>query len=108
MPLHGVLGPMGRAGAPPPHILNVGVVGTRAAKPAAASEPETPTGTIDSPAPSAVAEETPGAPKPSRGRKRGGAGRKTSAKSKPSAAEESSTTAATKPVARKRAWRAGR
>jgi uncharacterized LabA/DUF88 family protein len=109
MALRGGRGPMGRAGAPPPHILNVGVVGTRAGsqKPAAAAEPETPTGTIDSPAPSVVAEESPAA-KPSRGRKRGGAGRKTSAKSKTAATEESATAAATKPAARKRASRGGR
>ncbi|MFN2603190.1 MAG: NYN domain-containing protein [Gemmatimonadaceae bacterium] len=108
MSLRGGRGPMGRVGAPPPHILNVGVVGTRAAsqKPAAA-EPETPAGAIDSSAPSAVAEGSPAAEKPSRGRKRGGAGRKTSGKSKLAASEESPA-AATKPVPRKRASRGGR
>ena len=109
MAQRGGRGPMGRAGAPPPHILNVGVVGTRSAsqKPAA-SEPETPTATIDSPAPSAVAEEAAAAEKPSRGRKRDGAARKTSAKSKTAAVEDSSTAVATKPAARKRASRGGR
>ncbi|HEX9084460.1 MAG TPA: NYN domain-containing protein, partial [Gemmatimonadaceae bacterium] len=109
MAQRGGRGPMGRAGAPPPHILNVGIVGTRSGsqKPAVAAEPEIPTGTIDSPAPSAVAEEKPAAEKPPRGRKRGGAGRKTSAKSKTAAAEDSPTAVATKPAARKRAARGG-
>ncbi len=107
MSQRGGRGPMGRAGAPPPHILNVGIVGTRSGsqKPTATVEPETPTGTIDSPAPSAVAEEAPGAEKPSRGRKRGGAGRKTSAKSKIASADEPSTTEPAKPAARKRVAR---
>jgi uncharacterized LabA/DUF88 family protein len=77
MAARGGRGPMGRAGAPPAHILNVGVVGTRApARPAesAASSGavEAPTGTIDSPAPSAVADAAPAAKAPARGRKRGG------------------------------------
>jgi uncharacterized LabA/DUF88 family protein len=83
MSARGGRGPMGRVGAPPAHILNIGVVGTRAAKPAAAAladsgSPEL-TGTIDSPAPSAVAEVSPAPEKPSRGRKRG-SGKKAAAK----------------------------
>ena len=109
MSARGGRGPMGRGGAPPPHILNVGIVGTRSGsqKPAA-TEREIPTATIDSPAPSAIAEEAPAAKRPSRGRKRGGAGRKTSAKSKTATAEESSTIEPAKPAARKRPARGGR
>jgi len=111
MALRGGRGPMGRAGAPPPHILNVGVVGTRSASSkaaAAAAEPETPTGTIDSPAPSAVAEETTSVAKPSRGRTRGGAGRKSAAKKKTAEVAEPSATEQAKPAARKRPARGGR
>ena len=105
VPLRGGRGLMGRAGAPPPHILNVGVVGGRQ-KPAAA-ESEVPAGTIDSPAPSAVAEEAPATSRPSRGRKRGGAGRKSAAK-KATVAEASPTAESVKPAPRKRASRGGR
>jgi len=112
MALRGGRGPMGRGGAPPPHILNVGIVGTRAGsqKPAAAAtaEPETPTGTIDSPAPSAVAEEALAEVKPSRGRKRGGSGRKAAAKKKTAGAVETSAIEPSKPAGRKRPARGGR
>jgi len=112
MSLRGGRGLMGRAGTPPAHILNVGVVGTRSGsqKPVAATatEPETPTGTIDSPAASAVAEEAPAGEKPSRGRKRGGAGRKVAAKKKNVGPEESSKAEPSKPAARKRSPRGGR
>ena len=119
MAARGGRGPMGRAGAPPAHILNVGVVGTRSATrqpaetTASSAAAETPTGTIDSSAPSAVAEAAPVAEAPSRGRKRGGSARKSSAKKKTTAegaaktAEPSSAEPA-KPAARKKATRGGR
>jgi uncharacterized LabA/DUF88 family protein len=119
MAARGGRGPMGRAGAPPAHILNVGVVGTRSAArqpaeaTASATAADTPTGTIDSPAPSAVAEAAP-AEAPSRGRKRGGSARKSSAKKKTATADGAAETAEAsgaepaKPAARKRATRGGR
>jgi uncharacterized LabA/DUF88 family protein len=119
MSARGGRGPMGRAGAPPAHILNVGIVGTRsAARPAEATASsaaaETPTGTIDSPAPSAVAESAPAGQAPSRGRKRGGSARKSSAKKKTATVKataetgEASSAEPAKPAPRKRATRGGR
>ena len=117
MAARGGRGPMGRGGAPPAHILNVGVVGTRsAAKPATtpADAVEAPTGTIGSPASSAVADAA-GSPTEtsSPGRKRGRSARKPAAKKKtanasaPAAAPTSAAEPA-KPAARKRATRGGR
>jgi len=119
MAARGGRGPMGRAGAPPAHILNVGVVGTRSARQpseaaASTTAAETPTGTIDSPASSAVAEAAPAAEAPSRGRKRGGSARKSSARKKTRTAEsgaetaEASSVESAKPAARKKATRGGR
>jgi uncharacterized LabA/DUF88 family protein len=117
MATRGGRAPMGRGGAPPAHILNIGVVGTRAgARPPAetstsTTEGETPTGTIDSPAPSAVAEVAPAPAKVSRGRKRGGSPRKSSTRTKPESGAENiaaSTDSDVKPAARKRAPRGGR
>jgi uncharacterized LabA/DUF88 family protein len=120
MAARGGRGTMGRGGAPPAHILNVGVVGTRAGarQPADTSastiEVATPTGTIDSPALSAVAEAAGVPAKVSRGRKRSGSARKSSAKAKATTAEpgaesiDASTEPVAKPAARKRAPRAGR
>jgi len=118
MAARGGRGPMGRGGAPPAHILNVGVVGTRstarsAETTASAAAAEAPTGTIDSPAPSGVAEAAPAAKAPSRGRKRGGSARKSAAK-KTATTEvgaesgEASSAEPAKPAARKRATRGGR
>jgi uncharacterized LabA/DUF88 family protein len=92
MSARGGRGPMGRPGAPPPHILSVGVVGSRAsaaqkAEATPLAEAEVPAPAIDSPSPSAIAEETTAAGKPARGRKRGGATRKASAKKKTASAE---------------------
>ena len=119
MAARGGRGPMGRAGAPPAHILNVGVVGTRAAArqpteaAATAAAAEKPTGTIDSPAPSAVSEAAPVSETPARGRKRGGSARKSSAKKKATAqgaveTAEASSAEPAKPAARKRPARGGR
>jgi hypothetical protein len=118
MSARGGRGPMGRGGAPPAHILNVCVVGARsAARPAetaaSAAAAETPTGTIDSPALSAVADAAPATETPSRGRKRGGSARKSSAKKKatvdsPVETTEASNAEPAKPAARKRATRGGR
>ncbi|MEP6905255.1 MAG: NYN domain-containing protein [Gemmatimonadales bacterium] len=89
-------GPMGRAGAPPAHLLNIGVVGQRAA---ATPAPATPTPSVESAAeaPAAAAE----AKKPARGRKRASAAKKV-------AAPEKAPAEAEKPAARKRAPRGGR
>ncbi len=119
MSARGGRGPMGRAGAPPAHILNIGVVGTRStARPqeavvASSAEAEAPTGTIDSPAPSAVAEEAPLEKKPARGRTRG-ATRKSATTRKEAPAEADAATAegpkaeAAQRAPRKRAARSGR
>ncbi|MDP9179586.1 MAG: hypothetical protein M3O61_18090, partial [Gemmatimonadota bacterium] len=109
-------GPMGRQGAPPAHILNVGVVGTRAAAtppaaaaaPVAASESDGRPLAAAAPAPQAEAV-TPS--KPARGRKRGAAVKKTTAKKKVAATPSTDQPAAAgeaKPAARKRATRGGR
>jgi uncharacterized LabA/DUF88 family protein len=91
MAARGGRGPMGRPGAPPPHILSVGVVGTKSSaaqkSEAAAREIEIPEPAIDSPSPTAISEETSAKAKPARGRKRGGAGRKTTAKKQASSDE---------------------
>jgi uncharacterized LabA/DUF88 family protein len=107
MSARGGRGPMGRPGAPPPHILSVGVVGTKSS--AQKAEAEIPQPAIDSPSPTAV-EEVKAEAKSPRGRKRGGAARKSSAKKKAGAANvtETSATEASKPAARKRAPRGGR
>ncbi|HUQ20288.1 MAG TPA: NYN domain-containing protein [Gemmatimonadaceae bacterium] len=107
MAARGGRGPMGRPGAPPPHILSVGVVGTK--KPAPQPEQEIPVPAIDSPSPSALAEEKDAA-KSRKGRKRGGAGRKTSARKKTTASETPAAAPAAeapKAPARKRAARGG-
>jgi len=83
-------GPMGRAGAPPAHILNIGVVGTRSATtPAPAA--------IETPVASAPSVEVPEVKKPARGRKRASARKATTA--------EPVGVVETAPVARKRASR---
>jgi hypothetical protein len=107
MSARGGRGPMGRPGAPPPHILSVGVVGTKSS--AQKAEAEIPQPAIDSPSPTGV-EEVKAEAKSPRGRKRGGAARKSSAKKKAGAANvtETSATEASKPAARKRAPRGGR
>ena len=85
-------GPMGRSGAPPANILNVGVVGQRAsAAPIVASVGSTPAETPAASAP--IAEEK----KPARGRKRA-----TAKKAAPAKAEAPIEKA---PAARKRASR---
>jgi uncharacterized LabA/DUF88 family protein len=93
-------GPMGRAGAPPAHILNIGVVGQRAgataAAPAAAAAVASPIASVES------GTEAAEAKKPARGRKRAPAAKKTSTK-----AVAAPTEAAT-PAPRKRASRGGR
>jgi uncharacterized LabA/DUF88 family protein len=111
-------GPMGRQGAPPAHILNVGVVGTRAGSnppPVAAAPAAMPTGeadvrAVDIPA-SALAEVATSPAKPARGRKRAATAKKTTAKKKVAAAASAAEPAASaeaKPAARKRATRGGR
>jgi len=106
MSARGGRGPMGRPGAPPPHILSVGVVGTKSS--AQKAEAEIPQPAIDSPSPTAV-EEVKAEQKTSRGRKRGGAGRKSPAKKKPAdTIAEAPTTEASKPAVRKRSPRGGR
>jgi uncharacterized LabA/DUF88 family protein len=92
MSARGGRGPMGRPGAPPPHILSVGVVGSKSssgqkAEATLPAEAEIPAPAIDSPSPSAIAEETAAAAKPARGRKRGGTPRKTAAKKKTASGE---------------------
>jgi hypothetical protein len=91
-------GPMGRSGAPPAHILNIGVVGQRSsAVPAAAPVAEAAIASIESTPTVEVAEVK----KPARGRKRASAKKATPAKAAEPVAE-------TPPVARKRASRGGR
>jgi uncharacterized LabA/DUF88 family protein len=117
MSARGGRGPMGRSGAPPAHILNVGVVGPRsgaaasAAATASASE-ALPAPTIDSPAPSATADASAAPEKTSRGRKRGAAAKKSPAKKTPRAATaptaEAPAREGSSPVTRKRASRGGR
>src|SRR5687767_9082960 len=114
-------GPMGRQGAPPAHILNVGVVGTRAgssppvaaATSVAASAGEGAVGALDvGAAGSAPAPEATAPSKPARGRKRATPVRKTTAKKKaaatPSTDQPVTASTAAKPAARKRATRGGR
>jgi uncharacterized LabA/DUF88 family protein len=109
MAARGGRGLMGRAGAPPPHILNVGVVprsGAAAGKTAQSVEAETPAPTIDSPAPSAVADEAEPAGKTSRGRKRTSAKKGTRTKQARSADAPAASEAPQS--GRKRAARGGR
>jgi len=90
-------GPMGRSGAPPANILNVGVVGQRAGATPARPAVEMPIAAIESTPTVEVAEVK----KPARGRKRASAKKATPAKAAEPVAE-------TPPVARKRASRGGR
>ena len=90
-------GPMGRSGAPPANILNVGVVGQRAGATPARPAVEMPIAAIESTPTVEVAEVK----KPARGRKRASAKKATPAKAAEPVAE-------TAPVARKRASRGGR
>jgi uncharacterized LabA/DUF88 family protein len=111
-------GPMGRHGAPPAHILNVGVVGTRlgaarSAEGAAASvapPAETEIAAVEGALPTPAAEAATPASKPSRARKRGTAAKKTTAKkaatTADSGAQSDSVEAA--PSGRKRATRGAR
>ena len=109
-------GPMGRQGAPPAHILNVGVVGTRASAtpPAAASAPVATESRGADVAPadatvSAPAAETPPPTKPARGRKRAATAKKATAKkSATTVAAGDEPTVRPKAPARKRATRGGR
>jgi uncharacterized LabA/DUF88 family protein len=117
MSARGGRGPMGRQGAPPAHILNIGVVGTRspAAVPAAATPEIAPPSRIDSGAVESAAPSLPddGATitsKPARGRKRGTSAKKTTAKKSatPAAATDQPASAERTPAVRKRAARGGR
>lgn len=109
-------GPMGRQGAPPAHILNVGVVGRGASStpPAVAAAPAvTQSREADvaaaATAVSSPAQETPASAKPARGRKRSGTAKKTTAKKSVTAVALTGKPAAqAKAPARKRATRGGR
>jgi uncharacterized LabA/DUF88 family protein len=108
-------GPMGRQGAPPAHILNVGVVGTRASSspPTVATPPVSQSRQADvAAAESAVsspAEQTPASAKPVRARKRATTAKKTIAKKGVTAVGAADERAAEpKAPARKRAPRSGR
>ena len=111
-------GPMGRAGAPPEHLLKVGVVGTRssgttpalATAPPSATESEPAASTATAEAPASVEAIAPDEAKPSRGRKRGTAARKPAAR-KATAADSSAEQASGEASAtegHKRARRGGR
>jgi hypothetical protein len=89
-------GPMGRSGAPPANILNVGVVGQRAGATPAPVAVETPVASIESTPTVEVAEVK----KPARGRKRA-----TAKKAAPAAPAAPAAVVETAPVARKRASR---
>jgi uncharacterized LabA/DUF88 family protein len=123
MSARGGRGPMGRAGAPPAHILNVGVVGTRSG--ATAPPAVAPTAAVastampessasDGAAPLISESTTPPAEKKSRGRRRAPAARKPSARKKGAPAESADQPAVVVPTAiaaspgRKRATRGGR
>jgi uncharacterized LabA/DUF88 family protein len=96
-------GPMGRAGAPPAHILNIGVVGVRSA--AAAAQPVAAAAAPVESVPSAASDEVPSPEKkPPRGRKRATAKKAGTVKRSAPVEAEASTTAAP----RKRAARGGR
>jgi hypothetical protein len=117
-------GPMGRQGAPPAHILNVGVVGSRAtatppvvaAIPAAAAAAPSQTDVAAAETAAAPsADEPSGTPsKPARGRKRAAAkkstAKKTTAPAAPVASTDQEPAAAVEgaPARRKRATRGGR
>jgi len=89
MAARGGRGPMGRHGAPPPHILNVGVVGTRRPAEAAITSLEPPTqmeaAAAESTASSVAEEASTITTKPARGRKRGTATKAASKKTATSA-----------------------
>lgn len=109
-------GPMGRQGAPPAHILNVGVVGPRASStPAAVAAAPAATQSREADAAAAVtavastAEETPASAKPGRGRKRAATAKKATAKKSATAVALTDKPAAeAKAPARKRATPGGR
>jgi uncharacterized LabA/DUF88 family protein len=112
-------GPMGRAGAPPAHLLNVGVVGTRSAATTAAPVAAPPTATESQPeaspatagAQALLEEAAPADAKPSRGRKRGTAVKKPAATRKarpPDSAAGPAPAEASAADGRKRARRGGR
>jgi uncharacterized LabA/DUF88 family protein len=119
MSARGGRGPMGRPGIPPAHILNIGVVGTRAssasAPPAAATAAVTPSSTSAEIPASSKAEKAPAVERAPRARKRAAA-KKPATKKRAAAADSEADAAvdtsaeATKPAAaaRKRGARGGR
>jgi len=118
MSARGGRGPMGRHGAPPAHILNVGVVGTRAGSPPpAVAEPpaieppsQTDAAAVDATAPSPADEASTTPSKPARGRKRGTPAKKAPARKSaaPAASTDQPASAEGTPAVRKRATRGGR